>query len=332
MATGGSRQGTLDAVTQLARELRRPYPMEELLQLIVDGAARAVGATRGSLRILDPSARRLVALCRSGEPLHLDPEAGFEVGEGLVGWIVRHMEPLRTGDAEADERFAERDGRRERVGSFLGAPVASGSLCLGALCAVHPEPDRFTPEHEELLVLICAMCAPVVEEQRFSHLTTMDPLTSALTRRGLAVALPDSRLSSGGTEMPVSVVMVDLDDFRNLNREHGSVVGDQILREVVKVLASILGAGDAVVRYGGEEFLLILPGLDLEAARGIAEEARHAVRATSLGYLSTRIQVTASFGVAERRPGESRSDFIGRADRAQLAAKRAGRDRVVVAD
>ncbi len=328
----GSRQGTLEAVTHLARELRRPYPMEELLQLIVDGAARAVGATRASLRILDPSSTGLVALCRSGEPLHLDPEAGFAVGEGLVGWIVEHVAPLRTGDAEGDARFAERRGRRERVGSFLGAPVVSGSLCLGALCAIHPETDRFGPEHEELLVLVCAMCAPVVEEQRFSHLTTMDPLTSALTRRGLSMALPDSRLSSGGIEMPVSVVMADLDRFGILNREHGSVVGDQVLREVAKVLASILGAGDAVVRYGGEEFLLILPGLDREAARGIAEEARHALRATSLGYMSTRIQVTASFGVAERRPGEPRSDLIRRADRALLDAKQAGRDRVVVAD
>ncbi|MBW2261515.1 MAG: sensor domain-containing diguanylate cyclase [Deltaproteobacteria bacterium] len=327
-----TRQGTLDVVTQLARELRRPYTMEELLQLIVDSAARAVGATRASLRIMDPSATRLVAICRSGEPLHLDPDARFKVGEGLVGWIVEHAEPLRTGHAEDDERFAERDGRRDRVGSFLGAPIVSGSLRLGALCALHPEPDRFTREHEELLVLICAMCAPVVEEQRFSHLTTMDPLTSALTCKGLAVALPDSRLSSGGRQMPVSVVMVDMDRFGSLNREYGSVVGDQVLREVAKVLASILGAGDAVVRYGGEEFLLILPGVDREAACGIAEEARHGVKASSLRYQSTRIQVTASFGVAERRPGESRSDLIRRADKALLTAKRSGRDRVVPAD
>jgi len=325
-----SHKGTLEAVTRLARELRRPYEMEELLQLIVDGAASAVGATRASLRILDPSATRLVALCRSGEPLHLDPETGFRVGEGLVGWIVEHGEPLRTDDAERDERFVDMGDRRNPVGSFLGAPIHSGSLCLGALCAIHPEPGRFSPEHEQLLVLICAMCAPVVEEQRFTHLTTMDPLTSALSRRGLAVALPDSRLSSGGPGMPVSVVMVDLDHFGQLNRDHGSVVGDQVLRDVSRILASSLGAGDALVRYGGEEFLMILPGVDLEAARAMAEDARHAIRSSCLMVQSIRIRVTASFGVTQRRPGESRSDLIHRADRAQLAAKRAGRDTVVV--
>jgi diguanylate cyclase (GGDEF)-like protein len=329
---GDTRQGTLDEVTRLARELRRPLAMEDLLQLIVDGAARALGATRASLRILDPTATRLVALCRSGEPLHLDPETGFRVGEGLVGWIVEHGEPLRTDDAERDERFVDMGDRRTPVGSFLGAPVSSGPLCLGALCAIHPEPGRFSREHEELLVLICAMSAPVVEEQRFSHLSTMDPLTSALSLRGLAMALPDSRLSSGGSEMPVSVVMADLDSFGDLNQKHGSVVGDQILREVAQVLASILGAGDAVVRYGGEEFLLILPGVDREAARAVAEEARHAIRASGLRYQSMMIKVTASFGVAERRPGESRSGLIRRADKALIEAKRAGRDRVVVAD
>jgi diguanylate cyclase (GGDEF)-like protein len=317
----------IDIVTLLARRLQQPGQLEDVLKHIVEATAGALDAPRASLRILDPARRRLVAVCRTGEPLHLDPDMEYAVGEGLMGWIAQHVEAIRTGDAEADPRFVERHDRREPVASFVGAPVVSGSICLGVLAAVHPDRDRFTGENELVLRLIATISGPFIEQRRFSHLTAVDPLTSAITRRGLEVVLPDSRISDAG-ELPVSLVMVDLDRFREVNDEHGCVVGDQVLREVSKILASLLGAGDALVRYGGEEFLMILPGVDLAAARGLGEQARRAIQSAHLRFHGVHVGVTASFGVAERRRGESRTDLIRRADAALAAAKNAGRNRV----
>lgn len=323
--------GPLSAITELARELQKPGELEEILQLVVDSAARSLRVERASLRVLDPTRTRLIAVCRSGESIHLDPDTEFRMGEGLVGWIAEHVKTIRTGDAEKDPRFAERGDRRERIRSFLGTPVVSGHICLGVLGVVHPEPDAFTEEHEELLTLISYMCGPFIEERRFSYVANVDPLTSAISRRGLAMVLPDSRISDAG-DLPVSVIMVDLDRLSEVNERMGNVIGDHVLRETSRLLGGILGAGDALVRYGGEEFLMVLPGVDGVAAGSMAEQARRAIQSSHLSIRGVRVSVTASFGVAERRQGESRSDFIRRADEALLAAKKSGRNRVVVSE
>jgi diguanylate cyclase (GGDEF)-like protein len=261
----------------------------------------------------------------------MDPHAEFKIGEGLIGWIVERACSIRTGQAEADPRYTPREGQREPMVSFLGAPIVSGSICLGVLSALHPEPDRFTREHEDVLRLIATMCGPFIEERRFAHVTSVDPLTSALSRRGLEMVLPETRISDGG-DIPISAIIVDLDRFREVNEEYGGVVGDQVLREVSKLLAGVLGAGDALVRYGGEEFLMVLPGVDASAARHLAENARRVISTTHMIFHDVHIQLTASFGVAERRPHEPRTDLIKRADEALATAKGQGRNRVVLAD
>jgi diguanylate cyclase (GGDEF)-like protein len=134
--------------------------------------------------------------------------------------------------------------------------------------------------------------------------------------------MPDDTGSS------LAVAMCDVDHFKRVNDEHGHGVGDSVLCGLADVLAGVLRAHDSVVRYGGEEFLLLLPEVDLLTASRIAERARATVAASALG---PQVRVTVSLGVAERRAGESRDDLIRRADAALYAAKRAGRNRVELA-
>ncbi len=323
--------GELAEITRLARELQRPLDLETLLDLIVNSAATVVQASRASLRLLDPTRTRLVALCRTGEPLHMDPDMEYGMGEGLVGWIAENNRSIRTGDAQGDPRFKEREDRMEPLVSLLGVPIMSGNVGLGVLAAIHHLPDHFTERHESLLTLLACMCAPYIEIRRLAHLTTTDPLTSTLNRRGLDLTLPEGRVSEPGSSLPISLVMVDIDNFKRINDEYGHVVGDQVLREVARVLAGTLGAGDAVVRYGGDEFLLILPGVHLSGAGRLAEDARRTLQASSFDFHTVHVPVTASFGVAEKRPGEGRATLIHRADQAMYEAKRDGRNRVVLA-
>lgn len=322
--------GALDRIIVMANRLHEPGELKDLLQVIVDGAASMFQAPRASLRLLDPTRTRLLAICRSGEPMHEDPSHEFVVGEGLVGWIVENRKSLRTGDAQEDERFIERPDRKEEMVSYMGAPILSGKVCLGAIAVLHPQTDHFTEVDEHLLSLLGSICGPYVEMRRLAHVTTMDPLTSVMNRRGLDVTLPEQSLSAASCEMPISVVMVDLDRFKSVNDRYGHVVGDQVLKEVAQVLAGTLGAGDAVVRYGGEEFLVILPGVHLDAAGRVAEQIRRTLQTSSFDFRAVQVPVTASLGVAERRPDESRADLIRRADLAMFEAKRRGRNKVVV--
>ena len=321
----------LKGLAVLAREAQQPQSLEELLQRIADCAARLVGSPRASVRLLDTRRERLVAVCRAGEPLHSDPNISFQVGEGLMGWIVAHGRPLRAADAENDARFAPRPGMREPMASFLGVPIVSGNVCFGVISAINPVPSFFTREHEELLVLLSAICAPYLEIQRLSRLATVDPLTGALNRRGADAAFPEIEATPGEPVHPLSVVMLDLDHFKDVNDRYGHAMGDQVLRQVSGLLAATVRAGDAVVRYGGEEFLLILPNVELPTAARIAERARATIEAARFVIGEEMVHVTASFGVAQRLTGEDRGAVIGRADDAMYGAKRAGRNRVACA-
>lgn len=326
MIVTDSTRDALDTLTSLARDLQIPARLEELLQILVETASSLLDAPRASIRLLDPGRSKLMAVARAGQPLHMGGNAEFRVGEGLMGWIVEHGQPIRSADPESDPRFAMKPGMRGKMGSFLGVPIVSGKVSLGVVSAVHPDPDHFTSVHEKQLTLLACISAPYLEIARLSRLATVDPLTRALNRRGMDSAFPEVEADESGYVKPLSVVMVDLDHFKRVNDTHGHAVGDLVLKEVTRILSNVLRGGDAVIRYGGEEFLLVLPGVDLSTAARVVERARVAVQDAVIEVEDRRISVTASFGVAERTDGEDRETLISRADAALYRAKEAGRN------
>jgi diguanylate cyclase (GGDEF)-like protein len=331
-APAGDMQGDhlrwLEALTALAVDVQRRPTLDELLQSIADRTAHLLGVPRVSIRLVDPTHTKLVAVCRAGDPLHVDDTA-FEAGEGLLGWIAQRCESIRTNDAEADPRFVPRAGMQRRIGAFLGVPLVSGRTGMGVLSAVGGD-KRFDDHHEWLMTLIAAICAPQIDVVRLARLSQVDPLTGSLNRRGFDDAFPEVAAENGYVD-PLSVVMVDIDHFKAINDELGHAMGDEVLKHVAVMLGDALRAGDAVVRYGGEEFLLILPGVDCIQAMRVAERARGLVNSSAAEVAGQHVRVTVSLGVAQRNPAESRESVIARADKAMYAAKRAGRNRVEIA-
>jgi diguanylate cyclase (GGDEF)-like protein len=321
-------EGELRRLIELSRKLADRLPLETLLGRIVDGAAELLDVRRVSVRLLDPTRTRLIAVARSGAPMHADAGAEFRLGEGLLGWIAQHQQPLRLEDAERDERFLPRADQRQPLGAFVGAPlVVAGRACIGVISAVHPDRGYFSAHHEELLTLVAGICAPHVEVARLSRLSQVDPLTGALNRRGFDVAFPED----AAPEPPLSVAMADIDHFKTINDTYGHAIGDEVLKHVAYVLGAAVRVGDAVVRWGGEEFLLVLPGVDLQAAWHVAERARTAVAEAPLSAAGIALAATVSIGVAERHARESRDALVRRADEALYTAKQSGRNRVELA-
>ena len=229
------------------------------------------------------------------------------------------------GDAAADARFVPKSEVVEPFASFIGVPLTTGNVCFGVISATSPTPNAFTEEHESLLSLLAGLCAPHLELARLTRLAAIDPLTGVFNRRGLDLVLPeqDSRLAS--------VAMVDLDRFKQVNDAYGHAAGDELLRRVANLLASVVRAADGVVRWGGEEFLLVLPAVDRAQTHVIVERARATVEADRLVVGGNVLRITISAGVAERRAGESRDALIARADEALYLAKNNGRNRVELA-
>lgn len=320
----------LTAVTELAEEMAGRHSLDALLQLIADRTKQIVGAKHVTVRLLNPAQTHLLAVARAGQPLHDRPQE-FKVGEGLIGHVAATGRALRTGDPESHPQFVARPGMPDRMGSFLAVPLRAGSGVVGVLSVVDLDLS-FTEEHEQLLVLVAALSAPYVEMARLARLSHVDPLTGALNRRGLDASFPEVVSEAPGVIVPLSVVMADVDHFKRVNDEHGHAVGDMVLQRVTQLLGEVVRAGDAVVRYGGEEMLLVLPQVDRGRAAAIAERARLTVRMTAVPTPSGPVTVTLSLGVAERRPRERRDALIARADAALYQAKQTGRDRVCLAD
>lgn len=324
--TQHSLAAELRALTGLAVEVQRRRSLEDLLQLVVDRTAELLDVGHVSLRLLDPTHAILVATCRTGRPVDTEPHS-FGLGEGLVGWVAQAGKPLLTNDARADPRYVEREGI-PAIQGYAGVPLLAGAKCVGVLGAVHDTgiDRRFGPLDVHRLELIAAICAPHLEIVRLQRLSTVDPLTGALNRRGLDGAFPPELPDETGG---LCVALADIDHFKQVNDEHGHTVGDEVLKHVARCLSGVLRSGDAIVRYGGEEFVMFLTDVGLGRALKIAERARKAVAGSPVLLGDTQIETTISIGVAERQPGQTRDEVIAAADEAMYRAKSGGRNRVV---
>lgn len=163
----------------------------------------------------------------------------------------------------------------------------------------------------------------------FEHLATYDALTKALNRRVIRLAGEQELLRWQRYGHPFAVMVLDIDHFKQINDQHGHLVGDQVLQQVVAAVRKPLRKTDLLGRYGGEEFLILLAVTDGDTAHELAERIRGAVESTPMG--SDQLRRTISIGVTSVRDGDdSFDDLIARADIAVYRAKAMGRNRVVM--
>ncbi|MBP9956107.1 MAG: biofilm regulation diguanylate cyclase SiaD [Pseudomonas sp.] len=158
-----------------------------------------------------------------------------------------------------------------------------------------------------------------------------DALTGLPNRRMLMERLRDEEQRSQRGAQPFVLAMVDVDHFKQINDTWGHDVGDQVLSQIAAVLQGAVRGYDLCGRWGGEEFLLLLPETSLNIAVPVIERLRGRLRDLDLCVAGERLSISASFGVAEQHPGEGYSQTLNRADSALLEAKHSGRDRCVIA-
>jgi diguanylate cyclase (GGDEF)-like protein len=165
-------------------------------------------------------------------------------------------------------------------------------------------------------------------------LASTDSLTGLLLRRAVAPKLNAEIARAAHTGHPLCAVVLDIDDFKQVNDTYGHAIGDLLLQEVASALRKSFRSYDLIARIGGEEFLVVLPENELTAGCELAERARVTLKEITVSTPEgAQVHVSASFGVAEHLPGDPSTvdGLIGRADKAHYEAKRAGKDRVCAA-
>ncbi|MBC7907689.1 MAG: diguanylate cyclase [Rhodospirillaceae bacterium] len=189
-----------------------------------------------------------------------------------------------------------------------------------------------TSDYETLMdsVLSFGSAAQALEREVWKALATVDPLTGLANRQSMRSQLTGERDRSIRQGQSLSLALADIDHFKKINDSYGHAKGDTVLRAVAGVLRNTVRPYDVVYRYGGEEFLICLPGTNAETGAHALERIRHAIAALQLpddkgGF----IPVTATFGLAEINADVSVDDGIEHADKALYDGKRSGRNRVV---
>lgn len=173
-----------------------------------------------------------------------------------------------------------------------------------------------------------------VEERRrteviLEHMASTDPLTDLLNRRAFFLLAEKAFATALKASLALSIILIDVDHFKNVNDQHGHLVGDQALAQVATRLRDHLRTGDRIARYGGEEFIILLEGVSPASAMTMAERLRQAVADDPLRARGQSVQVTISLGVAGMEPGamvENLDQLIARADTALFSAKHGGRN------
>lgn len=319
---------SMQQLVELTSMLHRATSLSSMLSIVADRISTMLSAPHVSVRLLDETRTRLLTSARAGAPLHA-ASLEFTPGEGLIGWVVANGRVLRCDDGEADPRFVAKPGMTGRLGAFLGAPLMDGAACIGVISVVDPTPARFSEADEQLLSLAAGMVIPHLQIARLRRLAQVDTLTGALNRRGFEESFSDDMWSGAPT---ISIAAADIDHFKLVNDRYGHAVGDRVLQAVAATLGSVVRRGDAVVRMGGEEFVLVLSDADASAAVQVAERARRAIESQPIVVDGQPIAVTSSFGVAMRGPDEPRATALRRADAALYRAKAGGRNRVELAE
>ena len=303
------------AIGRLASERRRVQ--EELDRFwALSPDLLCVARTDGTFRRLNPAWE--AALGWRLEDLVDRPYASFVHPEDQA---VTSREAARLGEGERTVDFENRYRCRDGTYRWLRW-TAVGLPRHGLIYAAARDITERVGAREERERLVAEL----------ERLSTTDPLTGVLNRRSLGARLEEEARRADRYGRPLAVAMLDGDHFKKVNDTHGHDAGDAVLRRIASTLRQCVRETDAVARFGGEEFVVLLPETPLDDARATADRIREAIaRETFPGAGGSAFSITCSLGVAAREPREPVERLLSRVDAALYRAKHGGRDRVEIA-
>ena len=317
-------------------------PAEERFDRITRLASRLLGVPISVISLVDATSQWFKS-ARGLEATETSRAVSF-CGHGILGDGT-----MVVPDARSDPRFSDNPlvTGEPHIRFYAGHPLRGpdGSK-LGMLCAIDRQPRQPTPADLELLRDLAGWAESELRVAAFSQVekdliaemddlrrkAMLDPLTRLWNREGITNVLQRELERSAREQAPMGVIMADLDDFKRINDAHGHPAGDEALHETARTLRSSVRPYDAVGRYGGEEFLIVLGNCDESGVLKTAERIRGRIARRGVPVPGGAISLTLSQGlvVLARPGGADAAALVRAADRALYRAKAGGRNRVEI--
>jgi diguanylate cyclase (GGDEF)-like protein len=322
---------------QLTRSLTSSFDLDSILRTILEYMERIIEAELWTLLMLDEPRQELYYAIAAGGEQDALRDLRVKVGEGVAGWVAAHGETLIVPEADHDPRVTREHGdQRQKVRSVIAMPLRGRKGTHGVIEILNPRADQMTDYTIAILHILADHAAIAIENSRdvmrIQQLSLIDDCTGLYNARHLYDVLERELERCGRKGLQVSLAFLDLDQFKQVNDVHGHLVGSELLAHTGRRLQelSLNRKKDVCFRYGGDEFVIMMPETGAETALAQARSLLKSLQATLFPMqCGINLTVSASVGVATApSDGATLHTIIGAADKRMYAVKTNGRGQV----
>ncbi len=325
---------------ELGKALTSSLQLDQVLRTIMEKINEVLRPDTWSLLLMDAEKSELYFQIATGRGAEALKDVRIKVGQGLAGWVAQTGEVVVVPDTTKDSRFSAQVDERTKMEtrSIVAVPVRFRDQCLGVIELINCiGPEGFSQRDLALLEALADYAAIAIENarhvQRIHELTITDDCTALYNARHLNFMLDTEIYRSHRYAFEFSLIFIDLDHFKTVNDTYGHLMGSKLLAEMGQAIKDKCRLIDLAFRYGGDEFVVLLPQTSKENALGVARRLHKLIRETVwLKEPKLNVKITASVGVASY-PTDSRTkaELLHLADEAMYAVKNTTRDGVAAA-
>jgi len=329
----------LSILTDIVKTANSILEPRKVIETIMAKIQQLIPSEAWSMLMVDESRQELTFELALGEKGKDVSSFRVKIGEGIAGWVAQTGKPTIVNDVSKDPRFAAKfDSETQfKTRSILCAPLISRGRTIGVVEIINRLGGRFTQGDLEILLTLVEPCAIAIENamlfQRAEQLTITDDLTKLFNSRYLNLYIGREIKRCKRHGIPLSVIFLDLDGFKGVNDQYGHLAGSRTLTEVGAILAQAVRESDILARYGGDEFVAVLPETPPSGALVIAERIRKAIEGHRfLSEQGLAARISASFGIASYPDHALTPEgLIQKADQAMYRVKERDKNGIEVA-
>ncbi len=333
--------GEVAVFHELGKALTSSLQLDQVLRTIMEKLDEFLRPDTWSLLLLDDARQELYFELAVGKGSQALKDVRIKVGQGIAGWVAQHGKAVIVPDVSQDTRFFSKVDERTKMEtqSIVAVPVLFRENCLGVIELINcVGPDGFHQKDLKLLEALADFAAIAIENARhvkkIHELTIKDDCTSLYNARHMDFILETEIYRSQRYSFEFSIVFIDLDHFKQVNDTHGHLMGSKLLGEIGDALKGSCRMIDMAFRYGGDEFVIVLPQTSKENAVAVARRLHEVIRDTVwLKKAGLNVRITPSVGVASY-PLDSKTKvgLLHLADEAMYLVKNTSRDNVAAAN
>lgn len=328
---------SLQLVNELSIQITSVMDLDRLLPIAMDSFVKAGEVSKGSLMLINEEQGTLEIHASVGLSDFRKETSKPKIGEGVAGNVAKTGKSILIGDVSSDKTYYKDFEEDLKLGrpkeSILCLPLKFRERVLGVVnLEAKASGQLFEKRDETVLSILANAIAVAVTNAQLYELAITDGMTRLGIHRYFQIRMEQELNRAKRYRLPLSLVMLDIDHFKNFNDTYGHPEGDRVLIHVAKLMKECTRDTDFCARYGGEEFAMILTGTDSSGAYFVAERFRKKVESSPISIKSKEVFVTVSVGVSTFIDEKeiTRAKLISRADKALYDAKQSGRNRVVV--